>query len=70
MPLESFPIEHPIVRVGPARDLRISDHAIVQLLTFVLGVAMAPRLATLVVTCRSGGGAAVLARGPLRRTGW
>ena len=70
MALESFPIQHPIVRVSPARDLRVSDHAIVQFLMFVLGVAMAPRLATMVVACRSRGGAAVLARGALRRTGW
>ena len=70
MPLESFPIQHPIVRVSPAMDLRVSDYAIVHFLMSVLGVAMAPRLATLVVACRLRGGAAVLARGTLRRTGW
>jgi hypothetical protein len=48
MPLVSFPIQHPIVRVSPARDLGIPDDAVVQLLAvvLVLGVAVTPRLAT------------------------
>jgi hypothetical protein len=71
MALESLPVQHPIVCVGPASDSRISDHAVVQFLTFVLGMAMAPRFATMViVACRSRGGVAALATGALRRTGW
>jgi hypothetical protein len=70
MALESLPVQHPIVCVGPASDSRISDLAVVQFLAFVLGMAMAPRFAAMMVlACRPHGGVAALATGALRRMG-
>lgn len=70
MTLEPLLVDGSVVRVRPASDLWVPNLVIFFLLAFVLGMAAALRLATVLVGVRPRRGVATLVVRAPRSTGW